>query len=237
MAIDYGTRRSLRSKKRSPHQFLVITVVFLLGYFAASVFDVESVTHWLNTQVLAHHAIKKEVAKSEAQHTELPPKPKFEFYTLLANEKVSGSQSNTNTTVNQPNAANTSVLAASQAVPANTSSAAFATSDTRLNTAKEKQHVIAKVAKASPSAAASQGRGNYLVQVASFKARQDAEHMKGSLILKGFDVYVVPVTTAARGNWFRVVVGPYSNRIMAQKAQETLARNEHLHGMITGVNG
>ena len=58
--------------------------------------------------------------------------------------------------------------------------------------------------------------------------------MKGLLILKGFDVHVVPVTHA-RGNWFRVVVGPYPNRDLAQKAQLTLARNARLNGMVTSA--
>jgi cell division protein FtsN len=71
------------------------------------------------------------------------------------------------------------------------------------------------------------------VQVASFKGRQDAENMKGSLILKGFSAYIIPVSHVTKGNWFRVVVGPYPNRAFAQQAQLTLAKNQHLNGMIT----
>ena len=78
-------------------------------------------------------------------------------------------------------------------------------------------------------------KGHYAVQVASFKMRKDAEHMKGMLTLKGFDVHVVPVSHA-QGNWFRVVVGPYSNRDSAQKAQLSLARNERLRGMLVSVS-
>lgn len=57
--------------------------------------------------------------------------------------------------------------------------------------------------------------------------------MKGSLILKGFGAYIIPVSHPVKGNWFRVVVGPYSNRGLAQQAQVTLAKNERLNGMIT----
>ena len=57
--------------------------------------------------------------------------------------------------------------------------------------------------------------------------------MKGKLILKGFDVYIIPVNHATKGNWFRVVIGPYSNRVLAQQAQINLAKNERLNGMIT----
>ncbi|KTC80391.1 Sporulation domain-containing protein [Legionella cherrii] len=83
------------------------------------------------------------------------------------------------------------------------------------------------------SNASSTEKGKFLVQVASFKARKDAEQMKGSLILKGFGAYIIPVSHPVKGNWFRVVVGPYSNRALAQQAQVTLARNERLNGMVT----
>jgi cell division protein FtsN len=74
--------------------------------------------------------------------------------------------------------------------------------------------------------------GNFVVQVASFKARQDAEHMKGLLILKGFEVTVVPVVMPNQGNWFRVIIGPYPNRVLALKAQNILARTQRIKGMV-----
>jgi cell division protein FtsN len=74
--------------------------------------------------------------------------------------------------------------------------------------------------------------GNFVVQVASFKARQDAEHMKGLLILKGFEVTVAPISTPTQGNWFRVIIGPYPNRVLALKAQGILAKTQRLRGMV-----
>ena len=92
MARNYGSRRTIRSRSRGPNQFLVITVTFLLGYLTASFFDVGSISHWVNTQVLAHHEIKKTLDTMDVHQAAIPPKPKFEFYTLLANEKDPGSQ-------------------------------------------------------------------------------------------------------------------------------------------------
>ncbi|MCL9682773.1 SPOR domain-containing protein [Legionella maioricensis] len=230
MARQYGNKRSSRQRGSAPQQFLVVIVTFLLGYLTASVFDVETISHWMNTQVLAHQQVKQQPVKAEKQQAQLPPKPKFEFYTLLANEKAAGTtaQSNANSHSARPSAAVSATQAASTAAVKTA-----ATHPATKQSSNPQQRMPAKVAEARPSAQAQVSKGSYLVQVASFKARQDAEHMKGMLILKGFNVNVVPVQ--ARGGWFRVVVGPYSNRVLAQKAQETLARNERLKGMITSA--
>lgn len=258
MAREYSNKRSSRSRGGAPH-LLVITVIFLLGYLAASFFDFETVSHWVNTQVLAYHEMKKVPAKPETPKQAVnPPKPKFEFYTLLANEKTAGSQPN-NHAATQPATANANPVTTVQPTTANTNTAPTAMTVTakatvpalganmvaaasttatsaqvRLNATRQQpvpQNTAMSAKLASASAAAV--KGNFLVQVASFKARQDAEHMKGNLILKGFSVYIIPVSHPIKGNWFRVVVGPYANRGLAQQAQVTLARNERLNGMIT----
>ncbi|HHT0592103.1 TPA: SPOR domain-containing protein [Legionella anisa] len=247
MTREYGNRRSSRSRSSAPHQLLVSTFTFLLGYLTASFFDIETISHWVNSQVLAHQEIKKELVKPEAQRAAIPPKPKFEFYTLLANEKVPGSQANANSTASVQPAANAAapVTTTSTTPTASTSTlrttsvnvasaATTAVASARTNTSKTQQYpgAINKTLTAKP---ASTERGKFLVQVASFKARKDAEQMKGTLILKGFSVYIVPVSHATKGNWFRVVVGPYPNRALAQQAQMILARNEHLNGMVTSA--
>ncbi|BCA96338.1 cell division protein FtsN [Legionella antarctica] len=228
MARQYGNKRSTPQRSSASHQVLVIIVTFLLGYLTASVFDVGSISSWMNTQVLAHKQVKQKPIKAEKQQAQLPPKPKFEFYTLLANEKTTGvaAQSNANNRRDRPSASAAQI----------TSSAAVTTAAVHpviKQPVNLQQKGLAKVAEAEPIPQPQESKGIFLVQVASFKVRQDAEHMKGMLILKGFNVKVVPVQ--ARGIWFRVVVGPYSNRALAQKAQETLARNERLRGMVTSA--
>lgn len=233
MGREYSsTKRPARARSRAPNQFLVITITFLLGYFTATVFDIETITRWLNAQVLAHQDANKAPNKSQAQQqAAIPPKPKFEFYTLLTNEKekaatapASARASANSTAVAAANPANAAAL--QTAINTATTSAVKAT------TPRVAQAVAVKVVDAKPVAPAV-GRGAFSVQVASFKARQDAEHMKGLLTLKGFNVSVVPINHSNRGVWFRVVVGPYANRILAQKAQVDLARNERLRGMLT----
>jgi len=229
MARDYGNKRPARRSSGAPQQFLVIVVTFVFGYLTASVFDINTVSHWLNTQVLAGHEQNPNPVKSESQHSQIPPKPKFEFYTLLANEKNAGVQANANPTTTHAVTRPVSATATTSA-QVNNSTAVAAVSSVKAVTTNNTQTVKVADAKAVTSTAANKP---YMVQVAAFKARPDAEHMKGMLILKGFDVNVVQISNP-QGNWFRVVTGPYANRTLAQKAQVNLARNEHLRGMITG---
>lgn len=234
MAKDYGNRRSSRQKGGAPQQFLVIIVTFLLGYLTASVFDIQTVSQWMNTQVLAHQEVKQAPSKAESAQAQTPPKPKFEFYTLLANEKGE-THPNASATANRTVTSTTAVSTHTSTTSAGTASAvAAAQNAAKLQAVNAKQPPPVKVAEGKPLAPAP--KGSFLVQVAAFKVRKDAEHMRGTLTLKGFDVKVVSVSNA-KGNWFRVVVGPYSNRDLAQKAQVTLAKTERLHGMVTGVGG
>ncbi|MFA6303473.1 MAG: SPOR domain-containing protein [Legionella sp.] len=221
MAREYGHRGPARRRSAAPNQFLLIVLAFLGGYLAASFFDMEKLSHWVNKQVASEQVAKHEATKApaHAHAQQQPPKPKFEFYTLLANEKVPA----------QPNHPKPSAQAQAQ-VPA-----------TPITNNK-----IAAVVKSAPAAAVQvvtakavppPSKGSFAVQVASFKARKDAEQMKGLLTLKGFNVSVVPVVTKSQGNWFRVIVGPYPNKVLAQQAQGTLAKSERLHGMITSAGG
>lgn len=228
MAREYSNRRS-RSRGSVPSQFLVITITFLLGYVTASLLDLQKINQWVNNQVLAYEG-KKEV-KHEARQAVIPPKPKFEFYTLLANEKVPNSQHATQFASNVATELKKTKASAERIV-----APVVVTEPVKLNSTRVQKSNIASrkpEASASVTASTSTGKVNYLVQVASFKARHDAEQMKGRLILKGFDVYIIPVIHATKGNWFRVVVGPYGNRVLAQQAQVNLAKNERLNGMIT----
>lgn len=226
MTREYSNKRSARVHASAPQQILVMAVCFLLGYFTATVFDIEAISRWVNSQVLAHQEAQKELPTSQVAHrTTTSSKPKFEFYTLLTDDKVPNVHTKTSraapttvtTVANTTSAVQTAAVTAVATVPA----------------VKPPPPNMQSTVMARPDEAKTSGSGNYLVQVAAFKARQDAEHMKGSLVLKGFNVRVVPVHHVSKGLWFRVVVGPYANRSLAQRAQTDLVRSAHLRGMIT----
>lgn len=253
MAKKYGSKASPRRGNSIPQQALVMLVTFVLGYFSASIFDIDTLSHWMTSQILDNTANKTPVAVSAQREEHVPPKPKFEFYTLLANEKgVTASQvaiaRNAAAVARAASATAPAVVAAKTAPSGQKTSAsnpvlvaAATTTSPRMAAAKpasinqppSKPAVIAS----RPVAPTNTSINHFVVQVASFKARNDAEHMKGLLALKGFEVSVVPVSTPAQGNWFRVVIGPYPNRGLAQKAQAILARNERLNGMVRNADG
>lgn len=238
-----------------PHQVMIMVVTFVLGYFTASIFDIETLSHWMTTQVLENHEAKQQVIPEQAQKERVAPKPKFEFYTLLANEKgVSAGQTAARANSANPQTPTTQTtttanpVSTAQQPHAPTAVATAAATTTRIvvnkpnpvvnkpNSAVRPQPAPVQIVTAKPVANSSVRSGTYVVQVAAFKARNDAEHMKGLLTLKGFEVSVIPVTTA-NGPWFRVVIGPYPNRVLAQKAQTILARTERLNGMVRSAGG
>jgi cell division protein FtsN len=243
MTRENSIRRYSRKGANVSHQILVIIITFALGYFTASIFNIDALSTWIS-----HHSDNQQkpietVEVHSKPKDESPAKPKFEFYTLLANEKgVDGGQ--------------VKGLASEDAAKAQEEKVALKEGDALVSAAEQTKNVTIKqlepvklsdnkqqqvkpavrqVPKPEKPQIAKQipkPRGRFLVQVASFKIRNDAEHMKGTLTLKGFEVNVVTISTPQKGVWYRVVVGPYPNRDLAQKAQVILSSSERLHGMV-----
>lgn len=207
------------------NQWMSLLITFLLGYFTASVFDLKTIVHWVNTQILAEQAINKSktVAPQKAEAT--VSKQKFEFYTLLTHDK-DGKQHHVNEASKTP-----------QGSPATSGSSTGNGTTTLAQNAVQSAPTapirdIASKTPPQPTSTPAHLKNTYLIQVASFKAKNDADQMKGILTLKGLDVTVIPVSND-KGNWFRVIIGPYPNRESAQKVQSLLAKNEHIKGIIT----
>lgn len=238
MAKDYGKRNSARQNRGSvSKQLLLILVCFLCGYLSASFFDYTTISNWVNTQLAQQGVvIPTKPAVKEAQL----PKPKFEFYTLLANENNNPTAPTSNGAVTAaPSNTTAAINTASKTQTPTSTMAKAGTTSTSVNPgnlAATKTLAVAasaatlEVSKQTvPKAVAD--KGNYLVQVAAFKSRQEAERMKGSLVLKGFEVSILTVTQQNM-SWYRVNIGPFPSKVLAQKAQGEIARREHIVGMI-----
>ena len=218
MAKDYGRKRSMRQKSSAPKQLFWILASFLCGYLTATVFDFTSLSSWVNANILTKHQEQKAPAPTAPKQAELP-KPKFEFYTLLAKDRTSPAAPATRPT--------TAATVPIQTKPAGQAVATTATSATTTN------QLAGALANADNKAAAlaKNSKDAYLLQIASFRNKQDAERMKAALTLKGFDVTVSP-STQQQITWFRVIVGPFNSRMAAEKVQLTLAQSERIKGMI-----
>lgn len=215
MAKDYGRKSNGRQTRNASSQFLLILASFLGGYLTASVFDFSSLSTWVNKQMLATK--NNQTGTVTAKKTEAP-KPKFEFYTLLAKDS--------STLVPVAKIPAPSAAAVQVAIQKPTQAPATTTQLPGIETAVTESKNFPTVK--------STGRENYLLQVASFNKQTDAEHLKASLVLRGYDVTISPIS---RGQitWFRVIMGPFPSKISAEKAQNVVAQTERMHGMIRRV--
>lgn len=65
----------------------------------------------------------------------------------------------------------------------------------------------------------------YLLQAGSFRAAEDADRLRASLLLLGFNVETEPVSLDGTV-WHRVMVGPFSSRTDLRHAQSRLRRED-----------
>ncbi|MFT7243015.1 MAG: cell division protein FtsN [Candidatus Azotimanducaceae bacterium] len=62
----------------------------------------------------------------------------------------------------------------------------------------------------------------YLLQAGSFRNKEDAERLRGELILQGLEVFVRTVEQA-NGGWHRVMVGPFDTKLELTRTRNVLA--------------
>lgn len=231
MARDYGRKGSnSRHKSRAPRQFLWVIASFLSGYLAATVFDVTSLSNWIDKNVLAQEEKPTPATPAVVKHEERP-KPKFEFYTLLSKDNSAP------VTNHAATAATPTKTIPTPATPSAHAAAGQSVGQAAVHATQPAVAVVESkpVTDAKPSVPAVQAHESYLVQVAAFNRRQDAERLKALLVLKGFDVSITTIAQN-RTNWFRVIIGPFHSRSEAEKAQTDVARTEHIKGIIRKFN-
>ncbi|MGQ3888059.1 SPOR domain-containing protein [Legionella sp. CNM-1927-20] len=249
MAKDYVKKRPVRQRRNVPKQLVTLLASFLCGYLTATVFDFTSLSAWINQHVLKNKEVpveKKKVAKQQVV------KPKFEFYTLLAKDNTPpGSTANRITVASAKNqqsslpqllpnsAMQGAALQGAGNVQQTQPQAVIGqrspiTSPAQLSNQQARQAAITIDNKAT-LLAARHTKEAFLIQIAAFNRRQDAEHLKASLVLRGFDVTISPILKN-NVNWYRVVVGPFPSRAEAEKAQLAVARSERMKGMIRKVD-
>ncbi|WP_419420278.1 SPOR domain-containing protein [Legionella sp. D16C41] len=250
MAKDYVKKGSVKERRNVPKQLIALLASFLCGYLTATIFDFTSFTSWVNSYLANNN---KEITTEKKKIAKQPViKPKFEFYTLLAKDN-----SPPITIANRPIVANAKSQqgAVSQITPGIATQGAIqgANNSTQIQaTAKQKfvnnslallpsqastlSHQGAPIADGKITASATtRAKEAFLIQIAAFNKRQDAENLKAALVLRGFDVAISPIYKN-NINWFRVIVGPFPTRAEAEKAQVAMTRSEHMKGMIRKID-
>lgn len=183
-------RRKSRSKT-SVVKFVILGFVlgYIFSWFCSPVF----VISWLKM-----HVGQPAVMEDSGVDVAALPKPKFEFYTLLTQEKMEPSQK-----------APSEIAKTTPVSPASVPAAPAVAATVDLN-----QHQI-----------------YYVLQLASFQRREDAEHMLAGLVMRGIEANIKTITQQGAA-WHRVVVGPFASRTQAEKAQGAIAHRERISGIV-----
>jgi cell division protein FtsN len=190
---NYPDRKKAVPARRTPPQSKtnvvgLIALGFVVGYVFSWFYSPMLITNWLQT-----HFNKTPAVEDSGVELAALPKPKFEFYTLLSQEKVQPPKITPPPVVSTPH----TVVAPTVA--------------TTVEINKHKKH--------------------YVLQLASFQRREDAEQMLAGLVIRGFEASI-KTTTQQGSAWHRVVMGPFVSRLQAEKAQGTIAQSEHISGII-----
>lgn len=88
----------------------------------------------------------------------------------------------------------------------------------------------------SPSESAAAKGERYVIQVASYRNRADADQQRAALALLGLSARVEQVTIDQTQTWYRVRLGPYADTQAAQAAQRTL-QGQGLKGVVMKLPG
>ncbi|ROL87414.1 SPOR domain-containing protein [Pseudomonas chlororaphis] len=144
-----------------------------------------------------------------------PVKPKYDFYTLLPESEV----------IVPPEAVPEKTLPTPQTAPVAPTTPVTPAEAAKIDTARAQAALagitpppappVAQVAKAAPVT-------RFFLQAGSFRKQTDADKVRAQIILLGQSVSVESGTVKDE-TWYRVLVGPFSNREQLTTAQKQLA--------------
>lgn len=221
------------NQKRNPSsgngQLLMIIIAFATGYMSSTVFDINHLGQWFNQSINRWAPKTQKNPEDLLVKTHLAHQPKLEFYTVLAKQtdfkvpvgtdlkkmiKPGDEFSKPKDNVNVKPMIKEATAVTEKSKPAIEVNKTMVIAESHQSFAK---------------------KGQYVVQLASFRYYSQAEKFKAKLLLKGFDV---KIATVNRGSlqWYRVMLGPFGNQGEAQKAQISFQVREHMSGMVRPVD-
>ncbi|NWB97356.1 SPOR domain-containing protein [Pseudomonas gingeri] len=142
-----------------------------------------------------------------------PVKPKYDFYTLLPESEV----------IVPPEAVPEKTLPTPQTVPTPTTPVTPAEA-AKIDTARAQAALSGITPPPPPPVAVNKPAAvtQFFLQAGSFRKEADADKVRAQIILLGQAV-AVESGTVKDETWYRVLVGPFSNREQLTKAQKQLA--------------
>ncbi len=74
--------------------------------------------------------------------------------------------------------------------------------------------------------------GAWVIQVGSFSLQPNAQGLRDRLRRAGFTAFLQEVKTASGTTTYRVLIGPFDDRVAAEKLQARLAREQQIKGLV-----
>lgn len=218
-----------RNQSQGNGQLLMIVIAFATGYMSSTVFDINHLGQWFNQSMekwtpRMHKNVASLPTKSQLAH-----QPKLEFYTVLAKQSDQKVPVGTDLQKMIKPPVETAHPVENLALKSDVSDLGSQTSHVKVSLETQKPVITAE------SHQNFSKKGQYVVQLASFRYYRQAEKFRAKLLLKGFDV---KIATVNRGSlqWYRVMLGPFGNQGEAQKAQVSFQVREHMSGMVRPVD-
>ena len=66
---------------------------------------------------------------------------------------------------------------------------------------------------------------SFIMQCGSFRKKASAESLRAQIALNGFEANIKPTIEKSGNRWFRVTLGPYSSKRVAERERHQLERN------------
>ena len=149
-----------------------------------------------------------EAGKSAQPTPQQPVKPKYDFYTLLPESEV----------IVPPEA----VPEKTPPVPAQPVTPVTPAEAAKIDTARAQAALMGQTPPPAPPVIKPAATTQFFLQAGSFRKQADAEKVRAQIILLG-QTATVEAGTVKDETWYRVLVGPFSNRDQLTVAQKQLA--------------
>ena len=223
MPRDYKNRANSRKKRPALSPLVGVLAGLLIGLFVAFLVYIKSqpkpdepvyVQETLPPPVATGQEEVSDVRKDEETDSPQPPKPRFDFYTLLPEMEVVIPEEEITQSLKQtpppPAATPPAATPASKAEP--------------LPQVTPKPAVTSKPAVTPKPAAPAAPTGSYYLQVGSFSDGVKAERFKAELGMLGMQTSIQKVTVNNRETYHRVRVGPFGTLDELDRTRQTLKK-------------
>lgn len=154
-------------------------------------------------------------ANTKTAEPKTPPKPKFDFYTLLPNMEETDLKEAKFIEERQMTVATASI------VPS------FSKSEPKVESKVESKIELKTELQQHLKS------DTFILQAAVFQSKQPAESLKAQLTLQGFEVKIEPYQkNDSPTTWYRVYLGPFQQESQAKTAQASLQQTAHIDSFV-----